>query len=623
MNTRIIASLGACLLLFLLPLTLSAQNWDVVKSSPDYVYGEGVGATIAEADQRALADLTSNISVFVQSDFEMTTTNQQDGSRVSSGSYAASRMKTYSQATLTNTERIVLSPEPNARVGRWMKKTEVDKLFQLRLAKAQDMAASARRAEAAGKVDDALRYYYWAYALTQSLRYPSKAAFTDDEGQQHLLTTWLPQQMREVMDDVTCQMSRREGDDIEVALTFRGRPVSSLDFTYFDGRDWCPITSASDGRGLMEMAEGYNGQTLQLRLEYEYRTEAHIDRELEGVLAVVPSLAFPKATKTFSAKATQEAAPTRRDFTPGLSPKREGSDGVLKNGEGGRTAMPSALADDKAYASVVQRVLTAIRGRSYQSVTDCFTDEGRDVFQRLVQYGQARLVGTPQPVFHRSADGVVCRGVQMSFSFARGLRKSFVEEVVFTLDTDARIKNVSFGLGQVAEQDILCKGVWDENVRVAIMQFLENYKTAYALKRLDYLNTIFDDNAVIITGSVARNSGQRGMRLDTDSRRFTQKDVRYNRQTKEQYMRNLRRCFDSNEFVNIRFSNNDVVKLGKGGEMYSIQIEQDYYSTTYGDHGYLFLMVDLNDAEHPLIKVRTWQPEKDPNFGLYGPGDFK
>ena len=143
MNTRIIASLGACLLLLLLPLTLLAQNWDVVKSSPDYVYGEGVGATIAEADQRALADLTSNISVFVQSDFEMTTTNQQDGSRVSSGSYAASRMKTYSQATLTNTERIVLSPEPNARVRRWMKKTEVDKLFQLRLAKAQDMTASA------------------------------------------------------------------------------------------------------------------------------------------------------------------------------------------------------------------------------------------------------------------------------------------------------------------------------------------------------------------------------------------------------------------------------------------------------------------------------------------------
>jgi hypothetical protein len=66
-----------------------------------------------------------------------------------------------------------------------------------------------------------------------------------------------------------------------------------------------------------------------------------------------------------------------------------------------------------------------------------------------------------------------------------------------------------------------------------------------------------------------------------------------------------------------------VVKQGKGGELYSIQIEQDYYSSNYGDHGYLMLMDDMNDADQPLIKVRTWQPERDPKFGLYGPGDFK
>lgn len=89
-----------------------------------------------------------------------------------------------------------------------------------------------------------------------------------------------------------------------------------------------------------------------------------------------------------------------------------------------------------------------------------------------------------------------------------------------------------------------------------------------------------------------------------------------------EYIRNLAMCFASNEFVNIRFANNDVIKLGKGGEMYAIQISQDYYSTNYGDKGYLFLIVDINNPKQPLIKVRTWQPEKDPNFGLYGPGDF-
>ena len=88
-------------------------------------------------------------------------------------------------------------------------------------------------------------------------------------------------------------------------------------------------------------------------------------------------------------------------------------------------------------------------------------------------------------------------------------------------------------------------------------------------------------------------------------------------------LRQLKRSFDSKEYINLRFANNDVRKMGKGGELYAIQISQEYYSSNYGDKGFLFLMIDINDPEKPIIKVRTWQPEKDPNFGYYGPEDFK
>ncbi len=79
-------------------------------------------------------------------------------------------------------------------------------------------------------------------------------------------------------------------------------------------------------------------------------------------------------------------------------------------------------------------------------------------------------------------------------------------------------------------------------------------------------------------------------------------------------MEQLEACFKSNEFINIRFAENDIVKAGKGGEIYGIQIKQDYYSTNYGDTGYLFLMVDLNDPKQPVITVRVWMPERDPDF---------
>ena len=178
-------------------------------------------------------------------------------------------------------------------------------------------------------------------------------------------------------------------------------------------------------------------------------------------------------------------------------------------------------------------------------------------------------------------------------------------------------------MGKTAEDDILNKGVWDEKSRFAIMNFLENYKTAYALKRLDYISSVFDDDAVIITGTVISRANK-AVSLENQSQISREGNliIKKNRQTKDEYLRNLKRCFERNEFVNIRFSNNEVVKLGVGAESYAIQIAQDYYSSTYGDKGYLMLMVDINDPAHPLIKLRTWQPEKDPKFGLYGPGDF-
>lgn len=151
---------------------------------------------------------------------------------------------------------------------------------------------------------------------------------------------------------------------------------------------------------------------------------------------------------------------------------------------------------------------------------------------------------------------------------------------------------------------------WGDTVKNVLINFLEGYKTAYALKRYDYISSIFSDDALIITGSVLRHS------VVGERRPMDRHVVKYTRQTKQEYMKKLQYIFKSNEFINIRFADNQIRKSGVGGEVYGIQIKQDYFSSSYGDTGYLFLMVDLNNPEEPLIHVRTWQPEKDPDFGL-------
>ena len=156
------------------------------------------------------------------------------------------------------------------------------------------------------------------------------------------------------------------------------------------------------------------------------------------------------------------------------------------------------------------------------------------------------------------------------------------------------------------------------------MEFMESYKTAYCLKRLDYIRSIFADDAIIIVGNVARPRAAQTAYKDRPVSMEGQNVIRYNRYSKDEYLKNLERCFKRNEFINIRFSSNEVQWLEKYDkeELFAIQIGQEYNSSTYGDKGYLFLLVDMTDHESPQIKIRTWQPNEVAMEKLYNAGNF-
>lgn len=591
-------------------LAASAQTWEQIQNDSRYIWGEGFGNSIDEADNNALMALISKLVVNVSASTKSHDSQMvRNGTEVTEVSQFEASAKTYSQATLTNTERVIISNEPDACVGRWILRSEIQKIFASRIAKIKDLVDMADKAESKGRVDDALRQYYWALTLLKSLQYPNEVKCVDSEGVEHVLAVWIPQRMKEVFDGLEARVEAREGDEVELYVTYGGKPVGSVDYTYFDGKGWSNIYSAKDGRGVLELSPGYDAGSLQLKYEFEYRGQTRLDREVESVMGVVSSTPMRSAyanVRAGVAVSRQRAvtAEERVSFTSLADEKRRA---------------PAAVTDVERFRSVSERVVAAIQRKDYESVRGLFTANGWDVYTRLIRYGRARMVGVPSYEFYRNGDYVMGRGVQMAFSFARGVRKSFVEDVVFSFDSEGRIDNVTFGLGNTAADDILCNSVWSETARVAVMNFLENYKTAYALKRIDYIESIFDDNAVIIVGSMAKVQ----QRVPGDGGKVVYNNIlRKNRYSKDQYLNNLKGCFAANEFINIRFANNDVYKLSSGGELYAIQIAQDYYSSNYADQGYLFLMVDINDPEKPIIKVRTWQPEKDPNFGLYGPGDF-
>lgn len=588
-------------------ISIWAQTWEMVKADAQtFIFGEGWGETVDEADKQALSSLVSKISIVVSSNFEMLEGESKTAVGDDYNRYIENKISTYANATLTNTELYIISNEPDAHVARWIKRTELDRIFEGRRSKVLEYVQNAERGESLGKVDDALRNYYWAYCLLKTLQHPSELKYKDAFGQSHLLVTWIPEKMDGIFDDIRPSVIDRDGDNLNIYFSFRGKPVASLDYTYFDGSHWSNIYSAKDGKGVLELAPGALGETIQIKYEYAYKNEAHIDKELYSVISVVKGNAMRASYDTINGGINKNMAQVAENET---------KESVKELSE----ALPASYDENKVRESV-DRVVKAISTKQYAAAYQCFTDEGLDIYKRIIAYGNAALVGRPSYSIYRNGDNTVVRSITMSFSFEKGLRKSFVEDIVFTFNDEGLIDCLAFALDEKAMKDILKKQAWPENSRMSIVEFLENYKTAFALKRLDYIRTIFDDNAVIIVGKVARVSNSYSgdsINLPQNNRIVTR--TRYN---KQQYIKHLEACFASKEFVNIRFSNNDVVKAGKGGEVYGIQIKQDYYSNNYGDTGYLFLLVDMNKPSEPMIKVRTWQQEPDPVDGLFDISSF-
>lgn len=593
---RLTLALG---IIITMALTVTAQGVDGIKRNSSYLYGEGGGVTLQAAKEAALADLIQKISVTVHSDFTSKERElNQDGNVTSDAEYQ-SIIRSYSTATLTNVKTIVLKPEPDASVFLYIAKSEIDRIFESRVAKAKEFVGNADEALKNGQIDDALRYYYWSYCLVKSLRYPNEAKIFVD-GQERSLLAWLPTRIDDVMGKVKVQSRRTADNTYEITATYDGRPVRSMDYTYFDGVDNSPVYSILDGKGLVELRPGMAMDAMQLKLEYEFRGLSRNDSEVEAVVGAMKPAVYRRA---YHRVALDGAA----------SPEESTSTDV-----NGSMQSPLALTDMGTLGTAVMKpVMQALRSGFIEQCRKKFTAEGWEEFSKLMGYGKVTLMDDIHLDYFADGDCVVCRGLPVSCRFNRG--RVFNEKLSFYIDSNSKqITHVAMGLGREAMNGVVLGHLdWSEKSRTRIVGFLEDYRTAYATKNLEYLDKVFDDNAVIVLGKRLQVAPQLNKEGYMNNHR-----VQFTQLTKREFLRNLRRQFQSKDYINLHFSQNRIYQLQKGVERYGIEIKQDYYSSNYGDTGYLTLIFDLTNPDQPVIHVRTWQEQPDPNFGVVSPADF-
>lgn len=612
----------------------AAEKIKTYQNNPSYKCGKACASSYEEADKAALESLVSQISVSVSSSLTETESQIDKGDKMDYQRNVNSQVRSFSFGTLPNVGQIIDESDPNeVCVLRYVKESDLEDIFKEREDKIGDYIAFGMEGEQRLQIDVALRYYNWA--LTLLIAHP-KTVYRDIEGRRTNLKMWLDTKINNIFNTLKVEVGEcKETDnpidryDLHLHFSYMTKEVSGLDFSYYNGERYVGPCKVHNGMAIL-CFERFPQRELRLRYDYRFENQAkNFDPELRAVLETVRPQNFPNASVSIPVRDVSKNMD--RPVTSAHIKAMEAKVNAASKAAVASIAPPivapdvvrlqlNPLADCDDLTAVMKRVESAVRGDNPVAVRDCFTSEGYELFNKLLGIGKTTVIGKPAYQFFDSGGPyIIGKSLPLNFKF-RGRGNSFIEDVTFRFNKERKIVSIAFALTKRAEDDIFkVASKWGEASRYAIMSFMEDYQTAYALKRLDYIRSIFSDDAIIITGVVCQSVGKGVFQEGSDPIPNKTPSVRYNRYTKGEYIRNLKRSFDSKEFIHLVFEDNSIKKMNTNGvingESYGIQIKQSYFSNNYADTGYLMLILDMR-GEYPLIRVRAWIPEKSEDASL-------
>ena len=587
-----------------------SQTAEEIKNAPTiYLWGQGVGKTLQEADQNALTDLIGQISTHVESQSSLWYDEQARESSVSWKSV----VHTYSHATLHNTQRLVLSEEPEIKILRYIRREEVAKVFEQRHNKIKELLYAAEEAEEDLRIADALRCYYWGLMLVKSHPQGNTLSWEDSRQRKRLLYILLPERMNALFSNLKLTVTSRKLEDktqkIFLSVLYKKQPVSQLEYSYWTGKEWTSPTTAKDGQGFVYFSGVETSlASLRLRIEYEFKAQTAYDQELKAVINQIPAVPFNKSQIELDFTPQEEEVDATVDQSSDSAPHQQITVPLVASGTNAKSTHSSA-AVASSNEMALQQIVEAIQESDTEKSIPHLTASGKAAYQKLIAYGNAKILPFQKKIAFSTLNGkTYARSIPMSFAYPK---KSFVENVVFHFNDDGKVDNITFALPRKTVSEIREQEMWSDTDKMMLIHFLEDYQTAYALKRLGYISSVFSDDALIITGMYLAPQKQKDSYHSNPL-------IKYNRLKKKEFLKRLERTFATKEYINLHFEDVTIRRSGSKESVYGVQLKQNYYSSNYGDQGYLFLLIDLKDKQEPIIHVRTWQPNKNKEGQIFG-----
>lgn len=495
-------------------------------------------------------------------------------------------------------------------LGELLMKTKEDDMEQ-RENKIKEYVNWADNLLSRNAVGDALRYLYAAQLLLVELPSSQEIKLTDPSLGEVQANVAITEKIKHILTGVrvVCD-GTLPGNQREVKLSFiyNDAPIMGINFMYNSNEGWSDYIATTNGWATAYLPENNTSSNIHVMLDYRCVKEANFDVELPALYHKYQSrFDYDEAAKKIVAVQLSKVPTTEAALGSATTNLHENV--VVKSVQ--KPIHKVNANDSIRYAQTVLKVCELIRANKtdWGSLAPYFTARGHEQYMKLLKYGKIRIISTDGCRYLRIGQEVQCRSIPVSFSFSKG--KLQYENIVFTLldSKGGKIDGVQFALEERSLTNIMGETDIDEVARLALINFMENYKTAFAFQNWDYVESIFSDDAIIITGRVIKR--QETM---ADGRQQIINEYKLTQQSKKSYINRLRST--QKEWINIKFGST-LVERSHQDDLYGLSMCQDYYSNNYGDHGYLFLMIDNTNPEQPLIRIRAWQPNEHFKMGKY------
>ena len=564
----------------------------------DYICGfaEGKKQDIAELDKRALEDLSSQISVNVEHEYEGIVRENNGEVDEDSKKY----IKVFSNNILYGaTREIVKISSSKIKVYRYIKKESLKLVFEGRKNKVIQKIENGKLYEERNEIGDALESYYWALILLKSL--PNK---NDIKYGGEFVLGHLEYKIKSLLNDVKIVITKKNKPDdgrmyINLAVNNKKGPIENLNIKYDDENSWLE-SNVKGGVCVVSISEDYYECMDKLKFTIDYENKDKLgdipqDEDVKNLLESFTTVPFDNAKEVSKDKVEM----VKGDFVANKIEMR-------------------------AEANMLDEILNSIKVKDFAPIKHYFTDEGFAQFMKIMKYGDVKLFdGKHEIEMFSYGKNKQIRSIPLVFkikTYKSGLSEKYkliYDNIVLILDENEKVSWANFTISDKAFRETVRKGKvvtdfkpQDLEERMLGINFMEYYKTLFNLKDADRIENLFRDDAKIFVGYVKKSEPLSKDLENTIRRNMGEQEVEYRQCGKRDYINSLKQKTFKSPYVNIQFTGMDIANISdREKAIYAIQMKQDFYSTYYSDCGYLLLFADYMDKDNPKIFYRYWAPK--------------